>query len=451
MEEAFGIVLSTHEIAQRGELFLLPMEIFVIDVQDQATCYFFEVFDWVGASTLVEGSFDHNTVAETAPLGERALLAGISAVGKASLANIQHSTSLRESASADYVTSLKFVNMALGDPDQLTEDSTLTSIFLLSIFELIVSQDRCSIENWLNHVGGAARLLETRGRESLSKTSSPSLFYSWRSQIILYSLARKVPVPSKVLELSSQFATTARDPVNTSTWELTKIISTVAQIRHGIDIGQLRYCSKIMDRLESINSELNNWAARVSPSSGYDEVPAMDSFQINDRIRLDPYKEYVHRYTGFWAADMWNQYRTTKLLLQDMMLAHLYPEATSPGPNATSSQRKCIRIRTEMRIIADDICHSAPYILGLLNQEKREGSAVPVRPSTGAFLLLWPLTVAALVNPNASKVNEFCFRYLDFISEVMGIRQAAVFRRWVPSLSTLYTWADQFTGTIHLQ
>ncbi|KAJ5629498.1 hypothetical protein N7528_003155 [Penicillium herquei] len=445
MEEAFEKALSTHEIAQRGELFLLPMELFVIDVQDQATCYFFEVFDWVGASALIEGSFDHNKVAETAPLGERALLAGISAVGKASLANIEHSNSLRESASADYVTSLKFVNMALGDPEQLKEDSTLTSIFLLSMFELIVGQDRSAVENWLNHVGGAARLIETRGRDDLSKTSSPSMFYSWRSQIILYSLARKVPVPSKVLELSSQFATTARDPVNTSTWELTYIISTVAQIRHEIDMRQLNDCSDIMNRLESINSQLNNWAARVSPSSGYDDVPAMQPFQINERIRLDSYKDYVHRYTGFWAADMWNQYRATKLLLYEMMLAHLYPEATSPSPNLAFAQSRCLEIRAEARLIADDVCHSAPYILGLL-KEKREASAVPVRSSTGAFLLLWPLTAAALVDPTASKVADFCYQYLDFMAEAMGIHQAAVFRRWVPSLCTQYTWVDQFAN-----
>lgn len=139
MEEAFGKVLSNNEHAQRAELFLLPMETFMVDVQDQATCYFFEVFDWVGASALIEGSFDHNIGMESAPLGERALLAGISAVGKASIANIHHNNSLRESASDDYVTTLKFVNMALGNAEQLKEDSTLIAIFLLSTFEASLS------------------------------------------------------------------------------------------------------------------------------------------------------------------------------------------------------------------------------------------------------------------------------------------------------------------------
>ncbi|KAJ5697789.1 hypothetical protein N7488_011473 [Penicillium malachiteum] len=128
-----------------------------------------------------------------------------------------------------------------------------------------------------------------------------------------------------------------------------------------------------------------------------------------------------------------------------MMLAHLYPEATSPSPNLAFAQRRCIEIRAELHVIAGDVCHSAPYILGLL-QEKREAAAVPVRSSTGAFLLLWPLTAAAVVDPTASKVADFRYQYLDFMAEVMGIHQSAVFRRWVPSLCTQYTWVDQFAN-----
>lgn len=136
MDEAVTKALSANELAQRGELFLIPMELFAVDVQDRATCYFFEVFDWVGASTLVEGSFNHATDAASAPLGERALLAGISAVGKALLANIGHDPSLRGSASDDYAATLSLVNMALNDAEQLKEDSTLTAIFVLTTFEV---------------------------------------------------------------------------------------------------------------------------------------------------------------------------------------------------------------------------------------------------------------------------------------------------------------------------
>lgn len=136
MEEAFEKALSSNEFAQRGELFLLPIDLFMVDVQDVATCYFFEVFDWVGASTLVEGSFDYKRDSSKAPLGEQALLAGITAVGKASLANLHQSDTLRESASDDYVTTLSLVSTAIRHSQQSCEESTLIAIFLLSTFEV---------------------------------------------------------------------------------------------------------------------------------------------------------------------------------------------------------------------------------------------------------------------------------------------------------------------------
>jgi hypothetical protein len=136
MEESFEKTLATNKLAQRGELFLLPIGIFMVDVQDRATCYFFEVFDWVGASALVEGSFNYKVDSSNAPLGEQALLAGITAVGKASLANLHQSNTLRESASDDYVTTLNLVSTAIRDTEQIKEDSTLIAIFLLSIFEV---------------------------------------------------------------------------------------------------------------------------------------------------------------------------------------------------------------------------------------------------------------------------------------------------------------------------
>lgn len=124
--------LTRETAAQREELFLLPMKSLVVDVQDQASCYFFQVYDWVGTSALIKGSFDQTT----APLGERALMAAISAVGKASIANIQNSNPLRRSARLDYGNTLQLTNAAIGDAGQYKKDSTLIAILLLSIFEV---------------------------------------------------------------------------------------------------------------------------------------------------------------------------------------------------------------------------------------------------------------------------------------------------------------------------
>jgi hypothetical protein len=121
---------------RRDELYLLPNHSVLVDVQHQATCFFFHTYDWVGTSSLVNGTFDSETETSLTPLGEKALLAGISSVGKATLANLQTSHSLKVSARQDYVTALRLTNAAIRDGAQAIRDTTLSAIFLLSLFEV---------------------------------------------------------------------------------------------------------------------------------------------------------------------------------------------------------------------------------------------------------------------------------------------------------------------------
>lgn len=150
------------------ELYLLPNHSVLVDVQHQATCFFFHTYDWVGTSSLVNGTFDSQTETSLAPLGEKALLAGISSVGKATLANLQNSRSLKVSARQDYVTALRLTNAAIRDGAQAIRDTTLSAVFLLSLFEVCARLDEyCR----LSQVGLQSRL--TTGY-SISTAPQPS-------------------------------------------------------------------------------------------------------------------------------------------------------------------------------------------------------------------------------------------------------------------------------------
>ncbi|KAJ5587217.1 uncharacterized protein N7459_002982 [Penicillium hispanicum] len=444
MEEALGKALLSNDRAQRGELFLPPMDLFVVDVQDRASCYFFEVFDWVGASTLVDGSFNHATDAVKAPVGERALLAGISAVGKASLANVEQNICLKESAMNDYVATLKLVKMAVDDAEQLENDSTLTAIFLLSLFEMVVGQGTESFENWLNHIEGAARLIEMRGKDELSCAASRTMFYAWRPQMIVCSLIRKAPVPSKLLSFSFQYASFTRRPDTASTRELTFIIARLARLGHNIDTANMTDSEAILSELGSIDAALTAWSNSISPSCYYDPVLTTESFQMGYSFTLTPHRRYSHKYPGIWVASMWNQYRTTRLQVYGMILAHLQPQAAAGRPACEPHRVQCAEIRSRMCRLANDICCSVPYILGLLGQDRRESPSTPIKSSMGGFMLLWPLTVAALADQHPSATSSFVLHCFDIIRWALGIHQAMVFRDCVLSSTTLYGWADAY-------
>lgn len=114
----------------------MPIDSLVIDAEHQASCYFFKTYIWVGTLALIHGSFDYRVDSVKAPLGERALLAAATAVGKATIGNINNMSSLIQSARSDYSDSLRLTNAAISDVHQWSEDSTLVAIFLLSIFEV---------------------------------------------------------------------------------------------------------------------------------------------------------------------------------------------------------------------------------------------------------------------------------------------------------------------------
>jgi hypothetical protein len=118
--------------------FHLPIFTFLTDPRFQATCLFFSSYAWLNTG-VVSGHLDHD-LPSTASLGEKALMAGLTSVGLANLSSLQSSRKMRVAARHEYANALKWMNAALSDPIQATEDSTLTGIICLSLFE--VSMDR---------------------------------------------------------------------------------------------------------------------------------------------------------------------------------------------------------------------------------------------------------------------------------------------------------------------
>ena len=249
-------------------------------------------------------------------------------------------------------------------------------------------------------------------------------------------------MPTRLLDLSTQIADLTRCPISAASRDLTFLIANLSKIRHRVDTDDYTKQEDILAELEEFDADLTHWAMHVSPSCNYDAVPTPHPLEISANFKIYPLKEYSHRYSGILLANMWNQYRTAKLQAQDMILTQLRPRAMSSGPLAIEAQTYCSGIRTQMRILADEICCSAPYILGLLAHEKRDPSTPGVKSSAGGFFLLWPLAMAALADQHPSSVCNFVFQCFDVIARAMGIHQALVFRETVISQFDQYAWAD---------
>jgi hypothetical protein len=106
------------------------------DRRQQAICYCLSSFVWLSGS-IIKG-IDYNAdISSTAPMAQKAMMKGILAVGMANLARVgARSQSLRVEAQSEYYKALKFTNAAISHPTQATDDSTLTAILCMSLFEV---------------------------------------------------------------------------------------------------------------------------------------------------------------------------------------------------------------------------------------------------------------------------------------------------------------------------
>ena len=82
-----------------------------------------------------------------------------------------------------YAKALKQINLALQNPAQQKQDSTLAAILLLGFFETITSE-RSNVMAWGSHIDGAVQLVKMRGKKQLRTKTGHALFVTVRTQMV---------------------------------------------------------------------------------------------------------------------------------------------------------------------------------------------------------------------------------------------------------------------------
>ena len=132
-----------------------------------------------------------------------------------------------------------------------------------------------------------------------------------------------------------------------------------------------------------------------------------------------------HVYHDIWAALVWNQSRSCRIHLHEVLLhcldlLHSHPDASnlSIDPQATRDQSK-----STISDLVSDICDSVPFCIGDIDGNGKSRDAAKKIPLAG-YLLLWPLYVASISVDYGSPRHLWIREKLGYISRVMGIHKA---------------------------
>ena len=169
--------------------------------------------------------------------------------------------------------------------------------------------------------------------------------------------------------------------------------------------------SAIIQEALALDSELAIWETQLPKAWRYTTKPSTEHSDI-------VYKQQVHDYCDVWSARVYNHYRWSRILLNELVLVHLAKLGLFPSKDETE-QNNHLQVVSEM---ATDLCTSVSAQFFCYNPQRARRRRVPAM--SGCFLLLFPLAVAGSGMGVSEDLHNWVIQLLGFIGRKMGISQA---------------------------
>ncbi|KAE8143596.1 hypothetical protein BDV38DRAFT_231710 [Aspergillus pseudotamarii] len=349
-----------------------------------------------------------------------AVRAGISALGLASLANIHMSPELMSAARHEYSAALSATSIALRDRECAQSDSTLAAVELLSLYEILTCEGAPLIGRWLNHIEGGVKLIELRGFDQVQHQAGLELFTQIRTQIALGNLYKKQRTPSWLLDLSKEALKHRGDTGDQVLDYFFRILVEVGDLIAAINESAFAHPAIILQRALNLDAKLITWAMSIDPRWKYTVVKVKKPDDENDTLH-HIYGDHYHIYPNSTVSMAWNNYRFIRIILHGIIgyLSDTHFQASEGEGSYQQSERQSTAISQQL---AEDICASVPYHLGMTGSS--DGPTLGIPFAGGVLRLMWPLFIASDCRGASLKMREWIAQCLEKIGRGVGINMA---------------------------
>ncbi|KAK3375291.1 hypothetical protein B0H63DRAFT_482487 [Podospora didyma] len=334
--------------------------------QEQGTAYFFSRYvtmDETACHQKFDFVYDVWKPSSLAPDREvDGVLASMTAVGLMGLASMTRSRDIMEAARKSYGTALRLTNHALQDPIEASKDSTMLSVLILGVFEMMSENTPRTrmVRAFQEHVNGAAALAKMRGVAQFRTRAGMRMFSMLCQRVVISCLQRDVPMPQPLVELWQHMDKTL-DPRDPTRW-ITPLMFKILQVRYDIKRGELTDSEAIVAELLSMEDECEKLTAQLPPSWHY------RTFRLKGQHPA-VLGGVCHLYASLWHATVWNGLRTARILILETILTEIYQESQTFS-SKLSSQRYAEEFncaRRKLKRMVQAINASVPQHLGLVN------------------------------------------------------------------------------------
>ncbi|KAF1843140.1 uncharacterized protein K460DRAFT_340939 [Cucurbitaria berberidis CBS 394.84] len=351
---------------------------------------------------------------------EMVLTAAVHAASMASLGRELGQPSIMAMARRSYGKALQKMDCALADPSIAANDTTLISVLLLGLFEAMVWASPRTPHSWTAHTRGALALIKLRGPQQVETPVGRTLFVQVANIICVSSIQQKTRIPPELVAL---IKTAMHDECGAPRYGLTRLTGEVSNLMADIDEGGMT-AEEIIRATQSVDEKYVSFSKSIPQSLKYRAIT------IN-KPRPEVYNQTVYQYPSHRAAQLWNSYRMTRILLNEII--HGYAAYVSPCSRAEIQDHATENVQQ----MAVEICASIPQFTNPLEFSVPLGRHFPSsaglapvsKPESlslkaSAASLLWPLSVTRSASIASEDVRAYSVERLKFVGREFRMPQA---------------------------
>ncbi|KGO74064.1 hypothetical protein PITC_097500 [Penicillium italicum] len=310
-----------------------------------------------------------------------------------------------------------------GPASQRAMKSSVVATATAMLSRVITSRAPEHIDSWTNHINGATALLDVRGTDQLKTNAGLRMFLYLRYQIIISCLQQNARVPESLLQCTE--IATFLDPAEAHGNRLVMIIGKLSNLRADICANKYNNSEReIISAALAIEADLIAWLAALPPEFNYTtHLSSPFDFAIQKQFRgISPYDDQYHVYPTPWVCNSWNQYRSARIVVSEIILSHVRKLSDSSSPVSLSEEFhvQCRTLRLTIRRLAVEICRSVPFHFNV-HLVNSESNLPPPESYIGGLVLLWHLFIAGVVESPQHRLRRWVVKCLGMIGNTMGI------------------------------
>ncbi|ROW12635.1 hypothetical protein VMCG_00372 [Cytospora schulzeri] len=243
------------------------------------------------------------------------VLAGITAVGLVGVAEMNRSDAILNAARQSYGKALCLTNAALRDPGEAVKDTTMLSVLVLGLFEMIGGSRTRGIEAWQKHINGATALARLRGMPSFRTPAGMRMFFMLTQNTMIACIQNELPMPEDLLKMRDEVGSMLRS--RSSGYEICSAMYKILQLRYDIKQGSVTDLDEMLDLFTDVEDDFEKAISLFPEAWQYRKC------RLTQQVRPGFFDDVYHVYPNLRVARIWNGPRTCRLLILETMVDEL--------------------------------------------------------------------------------------------------------------------------------